>query len=895
MRYVAILSPDFPTNVLNRTMRSRSHGRVSSSRGELWGEPGLSRAGAPSSVPNWKRARGACVVWLVLLSANLLVPWGVAQVTVEALHSFGNPAGMGVHPRGQLIKASDGALYGTTYEVGLAGYGAVFKINEDGSGYTALHLFQDTRDGRYPYAGVAEGDDGALYGTTYAGGPVNRGTIFKVNKDGTGYAQLYTFKTSGGDGLDPRGWLVKGSDGALYGTTSNGGTGTRGTIYKINGDGSGYTNLYSFQSTGGDGRLSYAGLLVASNGVLYGTTYAGGTNDRGMIFGMNPDGSGYTNLHSFQASAEDGQYPWAGLIEGTDGALYGTTSKGGSADRGTVFKISKDGNGYAVLYSFQSSGGDGSNPYAGLVGGAGGTLLGTTYGGGTNGSGSVFRIQENGDNYTNLCSFASSGGGGTTPYAGLTKGTGGMLFGVCHNGGSGSYGTVFQIAQDGGGYSTLYRFLAGGGDGQNPYAGLTEGKDGWLYGTTYSGGNGGFGSVFRLGKNGSSYTLLHSFQNGTADGASPWSRVVDGGDEALYGTTYSGGTDGRGTVYKLNKNGSGFTLLHSFQLANDGFYPWAGLLEASNKAFYGVTSRGGSSDKGTIFRIQKDGNGYTNLYSFQASGGDGQTPQGNLMQGSDGMLYGTTQAGGASGLGTVFRIGMDGNNYAKLYSFRSSGNDGQIPYAGVLEGIDGALYGTTWSGGTNSRGSLWKLLKDGSSYWPLYSFMSTGNDGQTPWAALVRGSDGLLYGTTQKGGTNGVGTLFRISEAGGSYSNLYSFRTLTGWGQSPISPLCAGSDGSLYGTTAGGGVYTYGLIFKLVFPRAFRVSVITTLPGGNQRLTLAGNPGQAYAVQASDNLSVPSWTNLAGSTTSAPPSGTWLFDDLEASNHPSRFYRGIQQ
>ena len=140
-----------------------------------------------------------------------------------------------------------------------------------------------------------------------------------------------------------------------------------------------------------------------------------------------------------------------------------------------------------------------------------------------------------------------------------------------------------------------------------------------------------------------------------------------------------------------------------------------------------------------------------------------------------------------------------------------------------------------------------------------------------------------------------MGTLFRISEAGGSYSNLYSFRTLTGWGQSPISPLCAGSDGSLYGTTAGGGVYTYGLIFKLVFPRAFRVSVITTLPGGNQRLTLAGNPGQAYAVQASDNLSVPSWTNLAGSTTSAPPSGTWLFDDLEASNHPSRFYRGIQQ
>lgn len=872
-----------------------SRNGISTRRAAIRAEPILSQAGAVKSAERCKRARGVATAWLVLLATGLLASRGMAQVTVEALHSFGNPAGMGVHPRGQLIKASDGALYGTTYEVGTAGYGAVFRINEDGSGYKALHLFQDAGDGRYPHAGLVEGDDGALYGTTYEGGNVNRGTIFKVNKDGTGYQLLYTFKTSGWDGLNPRAGLVKGSGGALYGTTSVGGTGGRGTIFMIHGNGTGYTNLHSFQSTGNDGNQPYASLLVASNGVLYGTTYYGGAGNCGMIFGMNQDGSGYTNLYSFQSSAADGHYPWGVLIEGTDGALYGTTSRGGSADRGTVFKIGKDGTGCTNLYSFQSTGGDGTYPYAGLAGGQAGTLLGTTYSGGAYSGGSVFRIQENGGGYTNLFSFSTAGGGGANPQAGLTPGTGGTLFGVCYNGGSGSYGTVFQIGQDGGGYATLHRFTAAGGDGQGPYAGLTEGKDGVLYGTTCAGGNAGLGSVFRLGKDGSSYTVLHSFQGGPADGASPWSHVVDGGDGALYGTTYSGGANGYGTLYKVNKDGGGLTLLHNFALTDDGFYPWAGLLEASNGALYGVTSRGGSSDKGTIFRIQKNGTGYTNLHSFEASGGDGQNPQGNLMQSSDGMLYGTTQAGGAGGYGLVFRIGMDGSNYSKLYSFRGYGNDGQTPYAGVLEGSNGALYGTTWSGGTNGKGSIWKLLKDGSSYWPLYSFSSTGSDGQSPWAALVRGGDGLLYGTTRSGGTNNVGALFRLNETGGSYSNFYSFRALAGWGQYPLSSLCAGSDGALYGTTSAGGLYTYGLVFKLVFPRTFRLTAITTLPDRNQRLTLAGNPGQAYAVQASDGLSPSVWTNLADSTTSAPPAGTWLFDDLEAANHPKRFYRGIEQ
>jgi uncharacterized repeat protein (TIGR03803 family) len=196
-------------------------------------------------------------------------------------------------------------------------FGTVFKVNRDGSGYTVLHRFTGVNgDGKSPYGGVVEGSDGELYGTTYGGSygvsSTNYGSVFKVNRDGSGYAVLHRFSLKGGDGNYPSAGVVEGSDGVIYGTT----TGYRGpvvtnygTVFKVNKDGSGYGVLHSFNATNRDGKSPAGALVEGSDGVLYGTTRGGGYG-AGTLFALNRDGSGYTVVRGFlYASGGDGQGP----------------------------------------------------------------------------------------------------------------------------------------------------------------------------------------------------------------------------------------------------------------------------------------------------------------------------------------------------------------------------------------------------------------------------------------------------------------------------------------------------------------------------------------------------------------------------------------------------------
>src|SRR5437667_212431 len=181
-------------------------------------------------------------------------------------------------------RGSDGALYSTTYQGGSFGPGTVFKLNKDGSDYSILHSFSRAdNDGRYPQHGLVEGSDGALYGTTYGGGSNNTGTLFKLNKDGTDYSVLRRFSLTGGDAWAPQAGLVEGSDGALYGTTYRGGSNNTGTLFKLNKDGTDYSVLHRFSLTGDDGWAPQTGLVEGSDGALYGTTYQGGSNNSGTV------------------------------------------------------------------------------------------------------------------------------------------------------------------------------------------------------------------------------------------------------------------------------------------------------------------------------------------------------------------------------------------------------------------------------------------------------------------------------------------------------------------------------------------------------------------------------------------------------------------------------------
>lgn len=350
-----------------------------------------------------------------------------------------------------LIAGKDGHLYGALEAGGGKGEGLVFKMKPDGTGYEVLHHFTGCllggADGSQPQ-GLLEGSDGVLYGTTRSGGvkggvlepygldATGNGTVFKVNRDGTGYQVLHAFTGRDGDGLQPHAGLVEGPNGALYGTTledsaEHGGVVGlgHGTVFTLNKDGSGYRVLYTFGTNPGQGHRPWAGLTIGSDGTLYGTTDGGGQAQQGTVYRLNLGDGHYSVLHSFGSDRTDGRGPRAALIEGRDGLLYGTTPVGGNQDCGTVYKLAKDGSGYAVLHHFVHEGPDGQSPQ-GLVQGPEGVLYGTTEARGAMGSGTLFSLKPDGSGFRVLHGFPSSPQDGGHPRGALVLTADGGLYGM---------------------------------------------------------------------------------------------------------------------------------------------------------------------------------------------------------------------------------------------------------------------------------------------------------------------------------------------------------------------------------------------------------------------------------------------------------------------------------
>jgi uncharacterized repeat protein (TIGR03803 family) len=373
-----------------------------------------------------------------------------------------------------------------------------------------------------------------------------------------------------------------------------------------------FTTLYSFclQSQCTDGEKPRVGLVQGTDGLFYGTTHDGGTIGYGTFFKITAAGT-LTTLYSFCTSfCTDGEFPNR-LALGTDGNFYGTTGRGGAHNAGTAFKITPGGT-LTILYTFcsQLNCEDGEYPEAGLVQGTDGSFYGTTYQGGYQGgvffSGTVFKLTSGGTLTTlyNFCS-QSNCADGAFPQTELVQGTDGNFYGT-------TLSTVFKITPRGT-LTTLDTFCTSCVDGGNPN-GLVQGSDGNFYGTTYYGGdNGGGGTVFKMSSTGA-LTKLYSFcaQSGCTDGAGPLAGLVQATDGNFYGTTAGGGANGDGVVFEITRIG-GLTTLYSFcsqPNCADGYQPWAGLLQATNGTFYGTTLTGGTSTNcptyggcGTVFSL----------------------------------------------------------------------------------------------------------------------------------------------------------------------------------------------------------------------------------------------------------------------------------------------------
>jgi len=593
-------------------------------------------------------------------------------------------------PVAGVIRDSAGNLYGTAQSGGTAGTGVVYKLDSTGH-ETVLFSFTGTwggGDGDGPIAGVIRDPAGNLYGTTFNGGAANAGVVYRL--DTTGHATvLYSF-TGGADGDKPVAGVIRDSAGNLYGTASYGGTANAGVVYKL--DTTGHeTLLYTFTG-GADGDCPMAGVIRDSAGNLYGTTQGGGTG--GVVYKLDSTGH-ETVLYSFTGGA-DGDAPWAGVIGDSAGNLYGTTYGGGATGRGTVYKVDSTGH-ETVLYSFPV-GTDGGDPYAGVIGDSAGNLYGTTTSGGTANAGVVYKVDGAGHE-TVLYTFTGGADGGG-PYAGVIRDSNGNLYGTTYHGGTAGAGVVYKL--DTVGQETVLYSFTGGADGGVPN-GVIRDPAGNLYGTTSGGGTANAGVVYKLDTTGQE-TVLYSFTGGP-DGGQPQAGVIFGGTN-LYGTTTRGGTgacySGCGVVYKVDATGQE-TVLYNFAGGADGVYPLAGVIRDSAGNLYGATFYGGAVNAGVVYKV--DGGGHeTVLYTFTGLA-DGGNPSG-VIRDSAGNLYGTTSNGGAMG-GVVFKLDTTGQETV-LYSF-TGGADGGNPSSGVIRDAAGNLYGTTSNGGKGFTGVVFKL------------------------------------------------------------------------------------------------------------------------------------------------------------------------------------------
>jgi uncharacterized repeat protein (TIGR03803 family) len=358
-----------------------------------------------------------------------------------------------------------------------------------------------------------------------------------------------------------------------------------------------------------NGELPNDAPVLATDGNLYGTTIAGGTNGVGVIF-KDTTGGQLTVLHYFSTNSWDGDYPYAPLTVGQDGNLYGVTAFGGAYGQGTIFEITIHGL-FTQLYSFgtelneQGYALDGSCPEGGLIQGRDGNFYGVTRFGGPMNEGTVFQFFTNGILNT-LHSFAGNGSNddGINPlFASLVEGADGIFYGTTFAGGTNDDGTIFQITADGT-FSTLFEF--NGTNGLYPYAGLSLGTDGNLYGATSEGGTNQDGNVFQITTNGVLTTLVEF--NGT-NGLLPYSGVVLGLDNTIYGTTYEGGpafvpgiASGAGTVFQVTTNGS-LTTLYSFTGGDDGSFPYGGVFRDGMGHWYGTATSGGAESSGTVYSL----------------------------------------------------------------------------------------------------------------------------------------------------------------------------------------------------------------------------------------------------------------------------------------------------
>lgn len=545
---------------------------------------------------------------------------------------------------------------------------------------------------------------------------------------------------------------------------------------------------------GGDPSGAYptAPVIADTNGTLYGTTQAEfGT---ATIFRIQPDGSGFTVIRALTNAPQQGSNLNGGLVFVGD-VLYGTAAYGGSANRGVIFRVNKSGTDFVVVKHFTGS--DGAYPFSRLLC-DGDTLYGTTVGGGNSNQGTLFKIKTDGTGFTVLRHFS---GVDAQPYAGVVLGDN-KLYGTCVGPSGLESGGVFSVSLDGTSFTMLKVFSppfyndrvgsSTNAEGAHPFGTLAL-ADGVLYGTTKHAGPTANGTVFRINTDGTGFSVLKAFTEPDGVGCRAGVTVANG---SLYGAAeFNGGPTYSGTVYKLSTNGTGFTVLKTLVYYNTGANPQAALL-FSGGVLFGTAQNEGPGGRGVVFRINPNGGDFRVIKAFGQN--EGINPYSGLIRVGN-TLYGTTFAGGTGGNGTLYSVSPHNGDFQVLKNFDSSTGRPR----GELAAAGSTLFGAT------DPGILFKLNTDNSSFTPLASLTGNTNSSIMP---MVSVSGNSLFGITYMGGPSANGTIFRINTNGSGYVVLKNCTEAEG--RLPhASPTVSGN--VMYGTTTDGGSAHAGVAYRM--------------------------------------------------------------------------------
>tara|TARA_R110002096_G_scaffold407290_1_gene605728 strand:- start:14066 stop:16987 length:2922 start_codon:yes stop_codon:yes gene_type:complete len=693
-------------------------------------------------------------------------------------------------------------LWGMTTSGSGLDLGVVFKTDSFANSASIVDSFKIQNNGWSSWSSLVEIGTDTFYGATLRGGAFDKGVLYRYVISEDTIQNLIDFDGQN-TGSFPSSKLIVASNGKLFGIARNGGLNNRGVLYEYDPISNAISIKVNFD--GLQRGETPESISIATNGKIYGTTYLGGINNGGVIFEYDPQTGVFDKKHDFE-SQTSGLRP-AGNILISNGFLYGTSLLGGANSDGVLYEYDLSNFSFKNLISFNASV-TGASPNATLIRASNGNLYGLTEAGGINNDGVLYEFNPNSGLLIKRIDFEANITG-SSPQSGLVEANNGKLYGTCMRGALSDDGSLFEYdittnqlvkkVDLGAAFQFIIRFKY--------IPELIQAKNGKLYGTTDRAGLRNLGTIFSYDINNEKIDVEVDFST-APNGGTPNGSLVQASSGMLYGLTSIGGINNDGVIFEINPVTHSFQKKYDFIDSINGRAPQGDLIQASDGNLYGLTLLGGANNLGTLFEYNLSNDTLINHFDF--NGSMGSLPNGALVESHNGILYGLTSSGGNNGTGTLFRFDLKTKNLTKVLDFETS--IGTNPRGSLTKASNNKLYGLTVGGGVNNSGVLFEFDVQNEVLLKKVDFNNSLN-GSQPRGKLVQVGSELLYGMTLLGGANQGGVIFEYNFIEDKITKKADFNQFIN-GNLPNGSLLNAKNGKLFGMTTNGGLSNNGILFE---------------------------------------------------------------------------------